>query len=1110
MRASIDTDFVAIFSRTGLFNLCLQRIEIITFKAMIKRLFFIGVIIHFSFLNAQEVDVSNFHGMKMRSIGPAGMSGRVTAIDVVQSNTNVIYAGTASGGIWQSDNAGLSWRPVFDKQPIQSIGAISIQQSNPSVIWAGTGEGNPRNSHSSGAGIYKSIDGGRTWKLMGLEKTKTIHRIIIDRDDPDVVYAGAVGSPWGPNKERGVFKTSDGGRSWENVLYVNELTGCADLVADPSNPNKLIAIMWEHKREPWFFNSGGKGSGIYISHDGGENWSERTSKNGLPEGKIGRAGVAIAASNPKVVYALIESKEIALYRSDDGGFQWKKTATKNVGNRPFYYADIFVDPNNENRIYSLHTYVTRSEDGGKTFDVIIPYTGSGVHPDHHSIWINPENSDHIIEGNDGGINISYDGAETWRFVENIPVAQFYHINIDNDFPYKVYGGMQDNGSYIGPSRVNKRGGISNFEWQEVMFGDGFDVMPDAEDNRFGYAMYQGGNLFYYDSETGQTDFIQPVHPQGEYLRFNWNAALAQDPHNTKGVYFGSQFVHYSENKGRDWRIISPDLTTNDSTKQQQHKSGGLTIDATKAENHTTILCIEPSPINKDVIWVGTDDGNVQITKDGGSSWVNLSMKLVGPKKGFWVPQIHASRHAEGEAYIVVNDYRRNDWKPYVYKTIDFGNTFVRIVDENDVSGHALSIVQDPIEQKLLFLGTENGLYFTINKGNTWTKWEKDYPSVSTMDMKIQSRENDLVIGTFGRAIYILDDIRPLRELASSYGEWPKKDLHVFDYGTAYQMNNLPATGVRFRAEGYFSGQNQSSNAQLQVWIKEVGDPDAKIEKNTEENGKSRGKKQKRIDEEKKEQTENEKDTNWKDIVIRVKNSSGDTLYTYSQKADTGLQVVSWRLNEKGVRYPSRKKVKKDAKDPSGPLVLPGEYKLVITYGTFSDSATVQVKPDPRVVFNLDAAVDARKLWDEHAKTIDLARRAMERLIDAEQTINRVNVSFELEEDSVQNKINELGKEIGDSIIKIQNLFMQAKGLKGYHDNSKKLNTYLFNATSHIRSSIDGSTSTSRFAVEIAKEKTEEIVKLINDFFSTEWADYQKEVNKQTPKVFENYNELRQE
>jgi len=364
-------------------------------------------------INAQQVDISQFNAIETHAIGPAGMSGRVTCIDVVSSRPNEIYIGTASGGVWKSTNAGLSWDPLFDKQALQSIGSIAIQQSNPDVIWAGTGEGNPRNSHSSGAGIYKSIDGGRTWDLKGLEKTKTIHRVIIDRDNPDIVYAGALGSPWGSNAERGVYKTVDGGESWNKVLYINNLTGCADLVVDPSNPNKLIASMWEHKREPWFFNSGGEGSGLYVSFDGGDTWTKRTEKDGLPKGKLGRIGLAIAASNSKVVYALVESKEIALYKSLDGGFNWEKKATKNVGNRPFYYADIFVDPLNENTIYSLHTYITRSEDGGKNFEVIIPYTGQGVHPDHHAIWINPNNSNHIIEGNDGGLNITYDRAKTW-------------------------------------------------------------------------------------------------------------------------------------------------------------------------------------------------------------------------------------------------------------------------------------------------------------------------------------------------------------------------------------------------------------------------------------------------------------------------------------------------------------------------------------------------------------------------------------------------------------------------------------------------------------------------------------------------------------------------
>ncbi|MBL4704242.1 MAG: hypothetical protein JKY54_06960, partial [Flavobacteriales bacterium] len=844
-------------------------------------------------------------------------------------------------------------------------------------------------------------------------------------------------------------------------------------------------------------------------YDGGKNWKKKTDADGLPKGNLGRIGLAIAASNPKTIYALVESKEIAMYKSVDGGFKWKKVSTKNVGNRPFYYADIHVDPTNENRIYSLHTLITKSEDGGKTFEVIAPYTGSGIHPDHHAIWIDPNNSKHVIEGNDGGINITYDGAKTWRFIENIPVAQFYHINIDNDFPYNVYGGMQDNGSYVGPSQVHKRGGITNFDWQEVMFGDGFDIMPDAEDNRYGYAMYQGGNVYYYDLETGQNSYIQPVHPNGDYLRFNWNAALAQDPHNKKGVYFGSQFVHYSTNKGKDWEIISPDLTTNDSTKQQQHKSGGLTIDATRAENHTTILCIAPSPVNKDVIWVGTDDGNLQLTRDGGRTWNNLSMKLIGPKKGCWIPQIHVSSHAEGEAYIIVNDYRRNDWKPYVYKTTDFGNSFIRIADESKVSGHALSIVQDPKEDKLLFLGTENGLYFSINKGNTWTKWDKDYPSVSTRDLKIQERENDLVIGTFGRAIYILNDIRPLRELESNYNTWPKEEFHVFDFGTAYQMERMAATGVRFRAGGYFSGDNQSNNAQIKVWIKEPGDPAKRKEDGAAEE-KGKGKKKKKGEPKEDSEDEEKSDFDWKEITIDVKNLSGDTLFTYSQKADTGLQVVNWRLNEKGVRYPSRKKAKKDAKDPWGPQVFPGKYNLVLEYGNYMDSTIVEVKSDPRTSYDLAGEKETRTLMLEFKKTVDLARNAFERLLDAQETMKRVESRFGLAEDSIQKKIKKASKKVNDSIVKIQTLFMQAEGLKGYQDNSRKLNTYLYNASGHLGSVNGAPTSTTRYAVNKAKVETDKIVSQINDFIKTKWAEYQKEIAKYEAKLFEEYKELKRE
>ena len=494
------------------------------------------------------------------------MSGRITTIDVVNDQPDIMYVGTASGGIWKSTSGGIKWEPIFDDQVTASIGAIAIQQSNPSVIWAGTGEGNPRNSLNGGYGIFKSLDGGKTWKSMGLELTRHIHRIVIDPTNPDIVYVAAIGSPWGEHPERGVFKTIDGGETWKKILFSNNKSGASELVMDPKNPNKLIAALWEHKRDPWFFKSGGEGSGLYITYDGGENWKKLTEKEGLPKGDLGRIGVTISASKPDIIYALIEAKKNALYKSMDGGANWIKiNDKKDIGNRPFYYSDIRVDPNNENRLYSIFTYVNVSEDGGKNFSQLMPAYGSsnGIHPDHHAFWIHPTNSSFMIDGNDGGLNITKDGGKTWRFVGNIPVAQFYHINVDNDFPYNVYGGMQDNGSWKGPAYVLKDQGIRNSYWQEVSFGDGFDIIADPDNSRYGWSLSQQGFLMRYDTQTGNNYIVRPTHEDPNVkLRFNWNTGINIDPFDKNTIYCGSQFVHKSTDKGLTWSIISPDLTTN--------------------------------------------------------------------------------------------------------------------------------------------------------------------------------------------------------------------------------------------------------------------------------------------------------------------------------------------------------------------------------------------------------------------------------------------------------------------------------------------------------------------------------------------------------------------
>ena len=774
---------------------------------------------------SQPFHTEYLNSLHMRSIGPGAMSGRITAITCDPGNPAIIYAGAASGGVWRSKSGGTAWEPIFDAAPTQSIGAIAINPNNPDEIWVGTGEGNPRNSQNFGAGIFKSIDGGLHWTCMGLQNTRTIHRIILHRDNPNIVWVASLGSANGPNADRGVFKTMDGGQTWNKVLYINDLTGCADLVADPANPNKLYAAMWEYRRWPWFFKSGGPGSGLYVSFDGGNTWEHRTAKNGLPEGELGRIGIAVAQSKPNVVYAIVEAKDNALYKSTDGGWSWQKMTEKDIGGRPFYYSEIYVDPKNENRLYSLHTYLNRSEDGGRTFETWIRWQ---IHLDHHAFWIHPDDPNFIIDGNDGGLNITHDGGQTWHYAENIPVGQFYHINVDNDIPYNLYGGLQDNGSFAGPSSIWRSGGIRNSDWQELLFGDGFDVMPRRDSSRYCFAMSQGGELSYVDRQTGFFKYLKPVHPDGIPLRWNWNAGLAQDPFHDGGIYFGSQFLHYSPDYGQTWNLISPDLTTNDTSKLHQDQSGGLTLDATNAENYCTIIAIAPSPAQQGLIWVGTDDGNLQLTRDGGRTWENLAGRLPDCPKGAWIPQIEVSAKNAGEAFVVVNNYRQNDWEPYLYHTTDFGRKWKRLANAKNITGFCLSVVQDTEVPNLLFLGTDQGLYFSLDYGAIWMHWPQPdrlrpgeqaiFPNVPVQDMKIHPRDGDLVIATFGRAIWVLDNIEPLRAMARD-PELFDRSFRLFKPQTAYLAAWRSYDGTRFSADAIYAGENKSTSAKIPVWVK---------------------------------------------------------------------------------------------------------------------------------------------------------------------------------------------------------------------------------------------------------------------------------------------------
>ncbi len=1022
---------------------------------------FIAILVSSS-LFAQTLDMSLFKDITPRNIGPAGMSGRVTAIEVVESNTEIIFIGTASGGLWKSENGGTSFKPIFEKEKAASVGAVAINQRNPSEIWIGTGEGNPRNSLNSGNGIYKSIDGGKSWKHMGLEGTRNIHRVIVHRDDPNIVYVGAIGSPWGEQQDRGVYKTTDGGKTWRKVLFVDVKTGIGDMVVDPTNPNKLIAAMWEHRRWPWYFNSGGPGSGLYISYDAGETWKKKTSTDGLPKGDLGRIGLAIAPSQPNIVYALVESKKNGLYKSEDGGEHWSLVSTKNIGGRPFYYADIFVDPQNENRIYNLHTYVDVSHDGGKTFERLID--PSLVHVDNHAWYVHPQDPDFLICGNDGGAVISRDRGKTWRFIENLPLAQFYHINVDNELPYNVYGGLQDNGSWRGPSQVWRRYGIRNMYWDRVGGGDGFDVVPDPMNEvRYGYSLSQGGNIMRYDLKTGGRQFIKPFLASGEALRYNWNAALAVDPIDKTTLYLGSQYVLKSTDHGATWEKISNDLTTNDPSKQKQATTGGLSLDNSGAENHTTILAIEPSPLQKGVIWAGTDDGNVQLTTNGGQTWANQISKMPGAPKNAWIAQIRASSHDANEAFVVINNYRQNDWSPYAYRTKDMGKTWTRIASDQSVYGYCLAIVQDPVVSNLLFMGTEYGLYVSVDDAKTWTKWTSGYPTVSTMDLAIQSREADLVMGTFGRAVWILDDIRPLREVAKTgYNSVTSKSIKAFEAPTAYIINQSDPNGYRSTGDALYEGENRKAGAMLSYYIKEL------------------------------KAVSNEKDS--AKTSVMVYDNYNKLIRTMKHQPKKGFNRTYWELDVKGERSPDSSKPKDDAPERGGRTVTPGKYKVVFVYNNVKDSVVVEVKLDPNIPMTVSNMNEKAEMIDKFNSIISSATQKTDRLRESKETIDLILAQLkERDQSDLNNKLKQHADSTRKKINTLIGKINPPEDIQGFSDDPNLVSEILSTARRYLQDTTYPVTETQRRITSDAEKKIKPVMDEVDQFFSSDWEAFKQAV-----------------
>jgi photosystem II stability/assembly factor-like uncharacterized protein len=1047
-----------------------------------KKLFTILFLCATSLLFSQEFSIDMLKNMKPRNIGPGGMSGRVTSIDVVESNPETMYVGTASGGIWKSTSGGIKWQPIFEKELTASIGAIAIQQSNPSVIWAGTGEGNPRNSLNGGFGIYKSLDAGKTWKSMGLEKTRHIHRVIINPTNPDVVYVGAIGSPWGEHKERGVYKTVDGGKTWKQILFTNIKSGTADLIMDPTNPNKLIASMWEHKRDPWFFKSGGTGSGLYITHDGGENWKQITEKEGFPKGELGRIGVAIAPNNPDIIYALVEAKKNALYKSEDGGFKWKKINEKpGIGDRPFYYSEIYVDPQNENRLYTVFTYINVSEDGGKSFKQLMPAyrVDNGVHPDHHAWWIHPKNGKFMIDGNDGGLNITKDGGKSWRFISNIPVAQFYHINVDNEFPYNIYGGMQDNGSWRGPAYVWKAQGIRNSYWQEISFGDGFDVVPDKDDSRYGWSMSQQGSVQRYDYQTGNNYSVKPTHSDATIkLRFNWNAAINMDPFDNSTLYFGSQFVHKSTDKGLTWTVISPDLSTNNPEKLKQAESGGLTMDATGAENHCTVLVVEPTSLEKDVLWAATDDGQVHITKNGGETWTNVAKNIKGLPENSWITQVKASNKNKGEALLIANDYRRFNYTPYAYRTKNYGKSWERIVDENDVQSYTLCIIEDPENENLLFLGTDDGLYISINAGEKWIKWTEGFPTVPVKDLVIHPRENDLIIGTFGRAAWVLDDIRPLRAIAN--GNVTSKKLALFSPPTAYQTVSQQPTGSRFGGDAMYQGENRKRGAIISYYINKPEEKEKKEIKN-----------EKLV----KEDSINAKKYDSIKLEIFDKERQIRTFKLKTPK-ENGIHKTTWYLREKGVSRASRT-IRKSKSEPGGVSVKPGTYKLRMTFGDAVSEQNIKVEFDPRLQISKEAInqkyIASKELEGYQEKIAGIVKQ----LVESKNAATSIKAQLSKEGKKKYKTEIKASTEIIKKIDTLIALYLgKVDKRQGITRNPEvTVNNRFGTASYYVRSRFGEQTATETVLMNQFKETFKQAVSETNSFFNKDWLNYKSSSEK---------------
>jgi photosystem II stability/assembly factor-like uncharacterized protein len=854
--------------------------------------------------DAQRLDEPALAQLEWRSIGPAVMGGRIDDVAVEERNPSTIYVGAASGGVWKTINAGTTWTPMFDRQGVASIGDIALAPAQPDLVWVGTGEPNNRQSSTFGDGVYKSLDGGRTWTHMGLRDTQHIGRVIIDPVDSETVYVAALGRLWGANNERGVFKTTDGGRTWTNVKFIDQDTGFVDMVMDPNNRHVLYAAAYQRRRAPWGFNGGGPGGGIYKTSDAGRTWTKLTT--GLPSGVIGRIGLAIWRKDPRVLYATVEHRDGGTFRSDDGGETWRKMS--DVNPRPMYYSKIHVDPTNDRRIYVLGASLFVSEDGGRTFSdpatgraganqVMSPTYDVGVHGDHHALWINPANPKHLVLGNDGGLYFTYDGTITWDKVNNLPIGQFYGIGVDMAIPYNIYGGLQDTHSFGGPSATRHYLGILNEDWVQINTGDGMYAQVDPTDANTIYTESQDGNLSRFHRPTGDRKPIRPVAPPGEApYRFNWTSPIAISSHDPKTIYFGGNRVFRSTDRGETW-TAGPDITRGED-RNTLSIMGAKPGPEILARNDGvgawgTITALAESPVQAGLLWAGSDDGLVQFSADAGKTWKNVTGRIPGPARKGRISRVEPSRGDAGTVYVSLDRHQDDDFAPYLFVSRDFGETWKALATGLPTVGWINVLKEHPKNPNVLFAGTETGLFVSLNGGTDWTRFTHGFPTVPVDDLVIHPRDNDLVVGTHGRAIYILDDISPLSGLTA---EVAASDLYLFPPRAATIMQRWKHES--YSAQRVFAGPNPPAGAILTYHVKAAAKTPARIS---------------------------------------IRDASGAVVHELEGTTNAGLNRVIWDL---------RSAVPAALTGQRGPFVTPGAYTVTVRAGSRESSAPVRVEPDP--------------------------------------------------------------------------------------------------------------------------------------------------------------------